>query len=64
MISEGAEFKARLEKKIQIEIDEKSSAIVSGAAETLEDYRERVGHVRGLKQALDLIAEVETQMKN
>lgn len=50
-------LRARLEKR-QIEL---AAQLATGNAEDYPDYRQRVGHIRGLKDAIDLCATIEAE---
>ena len=56
-------FHALLDYKIQEEIKVQEETISSGQCQSFDAYRDQVGYIRGLKDALKLAEEVETEMQ-
>lgn len=58
---DNARTKSELRKRLQALIDETAEPILNGAAHTLEDYRYRVGQLRGYRVALAELNSIENQ---
>lgn len=56
------EFCDRLHEALEDDIEERSAALADGAASSFEDYRHRVGHIKGLRRANDLLLEVKKKV--
>lgn len=53
--------KSELRKRLQALIDDTAEPILNGAAQTFEDYRYRVGQLRGYLTALAELDSIESQ---
>lgn len=49
-------------KEIAQQIESLSDVVVRGQVESWDDYRSKVGHLEGLRQAYDLIEETERKL--
>ena len=57
-------FHLLLEKKIDEAIQNRTVSLASGAAADYPHYKENVGYINGLRDALNLCDEVEQDMGN
>ena len=63
ILTTGAVYADCMRNLIRIRIGELTEELVFGAAVgTLEAYKERVGQLRGLKEALELMEEAEKEV--
>ena len=63
ILTTGAAYADCMRNLIRIRIGELTEELVFGAAVgTLEAYKERVGQLRGLKEALELMEEAEKEV--
>lgn len=56
-------FHSLLEHKINERVESRIESTISGAAEDYARYREQVGYISGLKDALRLAEDVEREME-
>lgn len=54
-------FHALLEEKIRIEVENRSISLANGGASDYPNYRESVGYIRGLQDAVKLCEEIERE---
>jgi hypothetical protein len=54
-------FHAELEARINIAVENRSKSIASGAASDYAHYRENVGYILGLQEALKLCDDIEAE---
>ncbi|MCV9940919.1 hypothetical protein OIU35_31600 [Boseaceae bacterium BT-24-1] len=57
-MSAHAEFERKLRERLQARVEELGAQIAKGSAQSFDDYRERVGVIRGLLEATAMIEEV------
>ena len=57
-------FHALLEKKIGEEMQNRAASLASGAASDYPNYRESVGYINGLNDALKLCDDIEQDLGN
>lgn len=54
-------FHSQLERKINEAVENRSRSIASGAASDYAHYKENVGYILGLQEALKLCDEIEAE---
>lgn len=55
-------FHTKLREKLQAEIESEASAICEGSADDYADYRNRVGRLSALRDALEMSVETQSEL--
>lgn len=57
------DLRGRLEQKIKEEYENRAGHLIEGHAQSFEEYKERIGFLRGLRFVLDVIPDAEREIR-
>lgn len=56
------EFGQTLARAVEAKIEEEAKTLINGRSTTFEDYRARCGRIRGMRDVLDIVEDIERRM--